>query len=263
MLKKLGTLLLRVILGVLAAALIVFGVVGIRDYLWHLLVAGILILILDIFWGRMGRESAARIFRTLRTLMLVLVLMWAVLDGVMIVMNIRAAGSNADATAESTMVVLGTDVDGEEPGDLLRLRLETAAAYLKEHPDMPVIVTGCGRGEHTEAEVMNRFLIASGIAEERIYQEPKAQSTLENFTYSKEIIESNGLPQDMLVVTNNYHQWRASLYAKKAQVSTHRLSAPTTGYMLFPLSERERYIILVEEWLGIRVDVVNKYGVTV
>ena len=78
MLKKLGTILLRVVLGVLAAALIVFGVVGIRDYLWHLLVAGILILILDIFWGRMGRESAARIFRTLRTLMLVLVLMWAV-----------------------------------------------------------------------------------------------------------------------------------------------------------------------------------------
>ncbi|MRH43597.1 hypothetical protein GH741_12990 [Aquibacillus halophilus] len=51
---------------------------------------------------------------------------------------------------------------------------------------------------------------------------------------------------------------RSYMYAEQNGINVKTLSAPTTWYMLFPLSERERHIILTE-WLGLTPDLVNKY----
>ena len=80
------------------------------------------------------------------------------------------------------LVVLGAAVYGERPSLTLVRRMEGALDYLESYPESVVIVSGgMGKGENiTEAQAMRDWLVARGIAEERVLMEPKATSTEEN-----------------------------------------------------------------------------------
>jgi len=57
---------------------------------------------------------------------------------------------------DQTMIVLGCGLEGERPSQMLWRRLTAAQAYLQQHPDIPVIVSG-GQGSDeimTEAQCM-------------------------------------------------------------------------------------------------------------
>lgn len=255
-------IVVRILLGIMAVLFIVFGILGIRDHLWHLLVAGILILFLSIFWNFFKSPSkdgtVSPLWKKIRMAAVGILFIFALLDVALMIIGFKVAQPDASSDNKVTMVILGTDTKGDQPGDLLKLRLDKAIEYLQDSPAMKVIVTGKGRGEYSEAEVMTKYLVAHGIDSNRILQEDRAQSTLENFQFSKEIAKRENLPERFLVITNNYHQFRASLYAKEYGIETESLSAPTTWYMLFPLSERERFLI-VTEWMGLSPDLINKY----
>ena len=91
----------------------------------------------------------------------------------------------------SYLLVLGTKVDGESPGKMLRDRINAAYAYLAAHPDVTAIVSGyrSGTGRISEAECMRRELIKLGIAQERIWVEDQASSTKENLQFAMKLIE--------------------------------------------------------------------------
>jgi uncharacterized SAM-binding protein YcdF (DUF218 family) len=96
--------------------------------------------------------------------------------------------------------------------------LETAYAYLIEHPDAVCIVSG-GQGEdevYTEASVMKRYLVEKGIDPARIYEESASTSTFENVKFSREIIEEHGLSPSIAVVTQEFHQFRAQQFVTHA-----------------------------------------------
>lgn len=134
------------------------------------------------------------------------------------------------------VIVLGCRVRGETPSSLLRSRCYNAAEVLKDHPEAVCIVAG-GQGEGediTEAEAMRRLLTEYGIAEERIYKEDKSTSTAENFAFSLDIMEREGLSGNVAVVTSDYHQFRASLYAKRAGLGEtgHYSGSTSTLYFM-------------------------------
>ena len=81
------------------------------------------------------------------------------------------------------LLVLGTTVVGTEPSPMLRDRINAAYDYLSAHPDVTCIVSGyqAAGAEISEAECMRRELVALGIDPARIWMEPKATSTVENF----------------------------------------------------------------------------------
>ncbi len=122
----------------------------------------------------------------------------------------RPANDNA-----RTVVVLGCQVKSGEPSEMLRRRLDAALTWIAAHPDSDVIVTGgMGRGEDTtEAAVMRDYLLAHGVAAERVYLEPQARNTFENMYCSAQIIADNGLDDSVVVVTDGWHQLRARLFA--------------------------------------------------
>lgn len=134
------------------------------------------------------------------------------------------------------VIVLGCRVRGETPSSLLRSRCYNAAEVLKEHPEAVCIVAGGqGPGEDiTEAEAMRRLMTEYGIAEERIYKEDKSTSTAENFAFSLDIMEREGLGGNVAVVTSDYHQYRASLYAKRAGLGEtgHYSGSTSTLYFM-------------------------------
>ena len=257
--KKLICIGLRTVNSFIALLCIAFGILGIKDHLWHLLVIGSILLILSVFWSQFTRSSYP-LGKIVRFVLVSIILLYATLDLGLILAGARAARFNPSSNTLKTMLILGTDTKGEQPGDLLKLRLDTAIEYLSTFEETKVIVSGMGRGEYTEGEVMRNYLIAHNIDSTRIFLESKAQSTLENFIFSQELAKREGLPDRFLVVTNAYHQFRASIYAQELGIITEPLSSPTTWYMLFPLSERERYLI-VTRWLGFSPDLINKYQV--
>lgn len=130
---------------------------------------------------------------------------------------------------EDVLIVLGAAVHGETPSYVLVKRLDAAVEYLNENTDAKVIVTG-GQGaqEHiTEAEAMERYLARHGIDENRIFKEEKATSTLENYIYSKEIIDVSFPSAKIATVTNDFHIFRAKRLAKAAGLETSTLHAKT------------------------------------
>lgn len=127
------------------------------------------------------------------------------------------------------VMVLGCRVKGEEPSNMLKSRLNAALEVLEENPGAVCVVSGGkGSGEDiSEAEAMSRYLVRNGIEEERIYTEGDSISTRENFRFSKEIFEELGITDGIVVVTNEFHQFRAEIYARRNGLDVGHYSART------------------------------------
>ncbi len=140
-----------------------------------------------------------------------------------------------------TVVVLGCKVNGDQPSLMLKRRLDTAAAYLKENPDARCIVSG-GQGDNetrSEASVMGDYLAAQGIDPSRIYREDQSRDTKENLTFSKAIVEAEALDPQLVIISDGFHQFRAWLIAQKLELSSYAVSANTSFWLVPSYAVRE------------------------
>lgn len=144
---------------------------------------------------------------------------------------------------EDAVIVLGAAVRGEVPSGALQDRLDAALQYHKKNPDAAIVVTG-GQGPQediTEALAMERYLISHGVPKELILKEERATSTLENFLYSKELLDAH-FEDDYTAcfITNEYHIYRAGCFAEQVGFPplTHAHSS-TRWYGLLPGVLRE------------------------
>lgn len=120
-----------------------------------------------------------------------------------------------------TMVIFGCQVKPDGPSILLRDRLETALAYLEDHPDVTVVVTG-GKGddEHqSEAQCMYDYLTARGVDGGKIYREDRSRNTWQNVNYTLELMAEEGwdITNDVLLVSNGFHLARIELLWDRAR----------------------------------------------
>lgn len=152
-----------------------------------------------------------------------------------------------DEPVENVRAVMipGCKVEGEEPSQFLRARLDAALAVLSENPGAVCVVSGGKGGDEliSEAECMRRYLVSHGIAEERIFPEDKSISTRENFRFSKEIFDGLGISDGIVVTTNEFHQFRTELYARRVGLDVGHSSAAT------PIAFRFNYWL--REWLAL------------
>ena len=137
------------------------------------------------------------------------------------------------------IIVLGAAVYGDQPSLTLVRRLEGARDYLNAYPDSVAIVSGgMGAGETvTEAQAMRDWLVAQGIPEARVLMEPKATSTMENLSFSFDIIRERGDEPDgsVAIVSSAYHLYRAKLMARNMGVTAAGVAAPW-GYFFVMLN---------------------------
>ena len=139
------------------------------------------------------------------------------------------------------VIILGCKVRGGEPSVMLKNRLDAALEVLRENPEAVCIASG-GKGDNeniSEAECMRRYLIANGIEDERIYTEDKSASTEENLSFSREILGNLGISDNIMIVTSEFHQYRAAIYAKKNGLQTGAHSAKTPVWNLLNYWVRE------------------------
>ena len=142
---------------------------------------------------------------------------------------ILAHDDGTETPTAPTLVVLGAGLNGDQPSLTLIARLQTALAYLEQHPDAVAVVTG-GQGSYetvTEASAMGKWLTQKGVDPSRIYLEDLSTDTRENLRNARALMEQEGLSQPIAVVSNSFHLYRARILAEKAgfeEVQT--LSAP-------------------------------------
>ena len=145
----------------------------------------------------------------------------------------------------ATVVVLGCQVRGDVPSLTLKLRMDAAYDYLSAHPEAKAVLSGGqGDGENiSEAQCMYDYLTEKGISGDRLYLEDKSTTTNENIKFSKRIMEENGLSTDLAIVTDWYHEYRASIIARRAGCKSGAVSAPTADFLTAHLVTREIFAL--------------------
>lgn len=158
--------------------------------------------------------------------------------------------NNVDYT-EDVVIVLGAGLQGDEVGSHLAMRLDTAAEYLNRNANAIVVVSGgLGAGRNiTEAEAMWRYLVRNGISSERILQEGKSTSTYENLLFSDEILASH-FPDGYraVVVSNDFHMFRATRQARNHGIDAVALGAPTPWHSI-PANCLREMMAVVHFWI--------------
>lgn len=161
--------------------------------------------------------------------------------GVQLVLSplmLRAALGNrppADAPPY-TVVVLGCLVVGDQPSLMLHDRLTAALEHLKHHPESPVVVSG-GQGpeeDYPEAVIMARWLMDRGVESGRIYQEDGSTNTRQNLEESALLIQQEGLPRGVVLVSDSFHLARGAYYAGGAGLDPVYTLAGRTPWGLLP-----------------------------
>lgn len=155
------------------------------------------------------------------------------------------------------IIVLGSGLIGDRVPPLLKSRLDKSIEiYIKQKEkgnETKIIVSG-GQGEDeliSEASAMKRYLISQNINDSDILLEDKSTNTYENMKYSKVIMEKTNKYKSIFV-TNNYHVFRASIFARKVGLKAQGVGAPTAFYFLPSALIREFVGILVMyKWLNI------------
>lgn len=145
-----------------------------------------------------------------------------------------------------TVIVLGCKVNGTKPSQMLRRRLDAAVDYLHAKPDANCIVTG-GQGYNetqTEASVMAAYLQENGIDSSRIYQEDQSTNTRQNLEFSQKIMEEHQHSNDILIISDGYHQFRAYLIANKLRMTSYALSGHTSWWLIPAYSIREIFSLI-------------------
>lgn len=148
------------------------------------------------------------------------------------------------------MIILGAQLKEGGPSRTLQERLDCASAYLQNNQQTIAIVSG-GKGSDeptSEAQGMKEYLVAAGMPEERIWLEDASTNTKENMQFSARLImqaisnaedggatdadatednteaidvaENGTVDANVVVVTNNFHMYRA-LKIAKAQGFAH------------------------------------------
>ena len=136
------------------------------------------------------------------------------------------------------MVVFGCKVDPDGPSILLQDRLDTALAYLEDHPDMTVVVTG-GKGddEHvSEAQAMYDYLVERGVDGERIVREDQSRNTWQNVNNTLALFRSGAAADTdrVLLVSSDFHLTRIQMLWNRASGGGDALSTLAAPVSHFP-----------------------------
>lgn len=98
-------------------------------------------------------------------------------------------------------------------------------------------------------------MLERGISKEHILLEDQSTSTYENLKFSKKLAETIKEHPKYLFISNNYHVFRATIYAKRLKMNGSGVGAKTAGYYIPNAFVREYIAILskLKKPLGILI----------
>lgn len=150
------------------------------------------------------------------------------------------------------IIVLGSGLINDRVPPLLASRIDKAIEFYHQQKKVtvpPKIIFSGGQGPDEglpEAEAMQNYAVEKGIPVEDTIQEDKSVSTYENMRFSKRIMDNlsgEGTYQSIFA-TNNFHLFRAGIYARKAGLDSQGIGSKTAFYY-WPNAMVREYIAVV------------------
>lgn len=150
------------------------------------------------------------------------------------------------------VIVHGSGLIHDKVPPLLASRIDKAIEFYwmqSKVASPPKLIFSGGKGSDenvSEAEAMQIYAIEKGIPIEDTIQENQSRSTYENLLYSKRIMESiNGEKYNSIFVSNNFHIFRAGMYARQLGLDSHCIGSKTVFYYWLNAMIREYIAIFV------------------
>ncbi|EPY7703356.1 MULTISPECIES: YdcF family protein [Bacillus cereus group] len=135
------------------------------------------------------------------------------------------------------IIVLGSGLINDKVPPLLASRINKAIEFYRKQEAVsspPKIIFSGGQGPDeniSEAEAMQDYAVKNGIPLEHTIKEDRSTTTYQNMLYSKEIMESlKGFQYNCIFSTNNFHVFRAGLYAKIVGLNSQGIGSKTAFY---------------------------------
>lgn len=168
------------------------------------------------------------------------------------------------------IIVLGSGLINDKVPPLLASRINKAMDFYWKQADVtfpPTIIFSGGQGPDEnlpEAEAMQQYAIEKGIPPEHTLKEDRSVNTYENMLFSKQIMDSlKGSKYNSIFTTNNFHLFRASLYAKQAGLKSQGIGSKTAfyywpnamirEYIAIVVMNRKRHIIVIGTIFGFSI----------
>ena len=127
------------------------------------------------------------------------------------------------------ILVLGCLVkDDGRPSDMLQDRLRRAVELYDQGGAPKLLMTGDhGRVDYDEVATMKQYAIDAGIASENVFMDHAGFSTYESIYRAKEIFQADKI----LIVTQEYHLYRAIYIANRLGVEAYGVSSDYHNYV--------------------------------
>ncbi|OZM76820.1 YdcF family protein [Pseudonocardia sp. MH-G8] len=152
------------------------------------------------------------------------------------------------------VVVLGSGLRGSEVPPLLASRIRKGMAEFARRGARTLVMSG-GRGDDEqlpEGEAMRRWAVDHGADADVVRAETASRNTEQNLRFSDALVRGERGPGGAgtgtgLIVTSDYHVFRASLLARRLGVDAQAVGAPTAGYY-WPSAVLREFVALLREY---------------
>ena len=141
--------------------------------------------------------------------------------------NIFTADTFKNDEKADCILILGAGVKDGKPKPMLRDRLLTGIELYKSGAAKKIIMSGDhGRADYDEVNVMRAFALEQGVSAEDIFLDHAGFSTYDSVYRAKNIFGA----ENIIIVSQKYHLYRALYIAKKLDVKAAGVSANLNTY---------------------------------
>ena len=146
------------------------------------------------------------------------------------------------------VVVLGAGLHGSDVPPLLASRIRTGMTeFARRGARLLVLSGGQGPDEQlSEAEAMSQWATRHGADPDVLRAETASRNTEQNLRFSDTLVRAEGTPGPGLIVTSNYHVFRAASLAHRLGVDAQAVGAPTAGYY-WPSAVLREFVAILRE----------------
>ena len=215
------------------------GLIGLFYLLGIMLAPSIWMMIAVLFiWVLLLKKAPIHWFKAL---ILFGLIFFIVMESAIVSYMIQEQKASHSFKGTETIVIPGAAVVGDQPGSFLRSRLELALEMMETYEAMSVVVSGGKSPEDRvgEAEAMRYYLEQHGIASDRIHEESLGYDTIRNLEYSKAVIQKKDLSLDVVIISNELHNFRIKSIARTIGLNPVTLGTPTSNDELLRYMVRE------------------------
>ena len=143
------------------------------------------------------------------------------------------------------IIILGAGIWGDEPSPMLQDRLLQGIELYKNNVSSKIIMSGDhGRKEYDEVSVMKQYAINAGVLSSDIFMDHAGFSTYESIYRAKEIF---GVKK-VLIVTQEYHLYRALYVAQQFGIDAYGVSADNRTYVGQTMREGREVLARIKDF---------------